>query len=154
MNFPFTFKFHTSDTIIEITFDSIISLIVGDSGTGKTYIAKYIKNYSQTETLKEYVKCNWDLNKLYVCLNKNDIEDIYSKEGHIIIIDRFDMYANDKLIDFINTCKNMFVIMYRGSNTKLKARLDDMYILCNKTSNGLDYFYTSNIYAGDNLKYI
>ncbi|MBR1455079.1 MAG: hypothetical protein IJ593_10635 [Lachnospiraceae bacterium] len=102
------------------------------------------------ESLRDGVKTNYDLDKTYVCLGRNDIAGMYSREKNLIFIDRFDTIAidskthevNQKLIDFINKSNNIFVIMTRGTISGIKCRYSDIYELHSEKVNGIVKIYT------------
>lgn len=66
MNFPIEFKFSDSKINVNITLQSMVTLICEDSTTGKTLIAKHIHADVQETAIRDAVKCSIDLNKVYV----------------------------------------------------------------------------------------
>lgn len=111
-------KFVYEDYLIKFSMPIItpVMLIQGDTATGKTYLLKRLKlaqkNFS---VVSDEISCNYDLSKFYVVLTKDELESVYKYTNSIIFIDRFDIFADKRLIDFINTGTNIFVLMYRNT---------------------------------------
>ena len=111
---------HTS-FVIDFTFDSNITLLMGDSGTGKSASYSYIK---------ECMSMNPDI----LCINyleyQKDIgEMISTATGKLIVIDNADVLLDDGIRKYIALDdKNQYLII--GRNPKnLFATKDNLYEL-------------------------
>ncbi len=111
---------HTS-FVIDFTFDSNITLLMGDSGTGKSASYLYIK---------ECMSMNPDI----LCINyleyQKDIgEMIRAATGKLIVIDNADVLLDDGIRKYIALDdKNQYLII--GRNPKnLFATKDNLYEL-------------------------
>ena len=111
---------HTS-FVIDFTFDSNITLLMGDSGTGKSASYSYIK---------ECMSMNSDI----LCINyleyQKDIgEMIRAATGKLIVIDNADVLLDDGIRKYIALDdKNQYLII--GRNPKnLFATKDNLYEL-------------------------
>ena len=111
---------HTS-FVIDFTFDSNITLLMGDSGTGKSASYSYIK---------ECMSMNPDI----LCINyleyQKDIgEMIRTATGKLIVIDNADVLLDDGIRKYIALDdKNQYLII--GRNPKnLFATKDNLYEL-------------------------
>lgn len=111
---------HTS-FVIDFTFDSNITLLMGDSGTGKSASYSYIK---------ECMSMNPDI----LCINyleyQKDIgEMIRAAKGKLIVIDNADVLLDDGIRKYIALDdKNQYLII--GRNPKnLFATKDNLYEL-------------------------
>ena len=111
---------HTS-FVIDFTFDSNITLLMGDSGTGKSASYSYIK---------ECMSMNPDI----LCINyleyQKDIgEMIRAAKGKLIVIDNADVLLDDRIRKYIALDdKNQYLII--GRNPKnLFATKDNLYEL-------------------------
>lgn len=144
MNFPFYYKYEDERIQCNLKLNEMITLVGGDSGTGKTYISKIIKSNVTEPTLRRLSTSNIDFDKTYVCLDKTDLDGVYNRTGHLIILDRFDTYADKKLVDYIRTTPNLYIIMFRGGNYNLQVRLDALVVLKSEERNGKTYFYTED----------
>ena len=117
---------HTS-FVIDFTFDSNITLLMGDSGTGKSASYSYIK---------ECMSMNPDI----LCINyleyQKDIgEMIRAATGKLIVIDNADVLLDDGIRKFIALDdKNQYLII--GRNPKnLFATKDNLYELVSEKKN-------------------
>ena len=134
------------DVSIKITLKSRISLVSGNSATGKSLFANKIKSAVDEMSVRSIIKTNIDLDKTVVVLDENDLNTIYNKDKHLIIIDRFDKLAwkrskdqynklDTKLIDFINKSNNVFILMSRDGAPGLMITSDCLLIFENTESN-------------------
>lgn len=97
---------HTS-FVVDFKFTNNITILTGDSGTGKTASFSFIK---------EYMALNTDI----VCLNyldyqKNILNIIKSEEKKLIVIDNADVLLNDDIRKYIALDdKNQYLLIGRN----------------------------------------
>ncbi len=97
---------HTS-FIVDFTFTNNITILMGDSGTGKTAVFSFIRECMA-------------VNPMILCLNYldylKDIKDIISKaEGKLIVIDNADILLDDDTRKYISLDgKNQYLIIGRN----------------------------------------
>lgn len=116
-------KFSTihSSFIVDFTFQNNITILMGDSGTGKTAAFSFIRECMA-------------INPQILCLNyldyQKNIKDILSEtEGKLIVIDNADILLNDETRKYISLDdKNQYLII--GRNPKnLFATKENLYEL-------------------------
>jgi len=97
---------HTS-FIVDFTFTNNITILTGDSGTGKTAVFSFFRECTV-------------MNPKILCLNyldyQKDIGDIIGKtEGKLIVIDNADILLDDETRKFISLDdKNQYLIIGRN----------------------------------------
>ena len=114
---------HTS-FVVDFTFDNNITVLMGDSGTGKT------ASYS---FMKECMSMNPDI----LCINyldyqKDIAEMIRSAKGKLIVIDNADVLLDDSIRKYIALDdKNQYLIMGRNPKNLFTTK-DNLYELTSK----------------------
>lgn len=110
-----------SSFIVDFTFQNNITILMGDSGTGKTAAFSFIRECMA-------------INPKILCLNyldyQKNIKDIISKtDGKLIVIDNADILLNDETRKYISLDnKNQYLII--GRNPKnLFATKENLYEL-------------------------
>lgn len=131
--------FETPEVLIDIPLYNRVILIIGDSGSGKSFICNQISDSKSDTKLMAEVKSNWNLNDILIVRSKLEVEAIKSKHGKLIIIDRADMILSEDDIEFINTSDNQFILMYRGKLKKIKANINSYIQLNSKIIDGKDH---------------
>ena len=97
-------------TVIDIPINAKVSIIRGDSATGKT---KMIKFMSDIIAADEVASCNIDIDRIRVIRDNSEFKlFINSKElrEHIIFIDKFDITDFSISIPFLEQSHNYFVV--------------------------------------------
>lgn len=97
-------------TIIKIPINAKVSIIRGDSATGKTKLIKYLSNIIMA---KEVERCNYDISKIKVIRDMAEYQlfvDGKTVVNNIIFIDKFDMTNFEESIPFIMTSENFFIL--------------------------------------------
>lgn len=117
----------SNDIDIEILLHYPIVFIEGNSGVGKTYFLNYLNNILNDDYAKKMTYSNFDLNKTRVYLGEVP-DNIYQLSGYIIFIDRFDMFATSKLIDFVDKSNNIFILFPRGDDISGIKVISDSYL--------------------------
>lgn len=65
----------------------------------------------------------------------------------LFIFDRFDMYADDKLLKFVNTKPNVALLISRRGYKEIKVTFDDVFELEYRTdNNGVVYLTTKPVF--------
>ena len=107
-------------TVIDIDIREKVTLIGGDSASGKTYFITRIKHYI-TETadrLVNGISCNVDADTL-VIFEGSDLKQIQNYNNKLIIIDRFDYLMSickeqDYVKDLMDSDSNTYIVMSRN----------------------------------------
>ena len=106
--------------VVDFSFDTNITILTGEAGTGKSMVFSFIRKYNDDERV--------------VCINyQNQLEEIkniiISAEGKLLIIDNADILLDDDIRKQISLdSKNQYLII--GRNPKnLFATKDNMYEL-------------------------
>ena len=114
---------HTS-FVVDFTFDNNITVLMGDSGTGKT------ASYS---FMKECMSMNPDI----LCINYLDYQKdigkmIRSAKGKLIVIDNADVLLDDSIRKYIALDdKNQYLIIGRNPKNLFTTK-DNLYELTSK----------------------
>jgi len=115
-----------SSFIVDFTFKNNITILMGDSGTGKTAVFSFIQ---------ECMAINPDI----LCLNyldyQKNIKDILeASQGKLVVIDNADILLDDDTRKYISVDdKNQYLII--GRNPKnLFATKENLYELQSETS--------------------
>lgn len=127
---------------IDFTLAQALTLVAGDSGTGKTYLCSVIEMCKDVDT----IRITSDRNLAYVVnvvTTLNDLNGLlHDGNPHIVFIDKFEQWetaervaAEEIILENLRSCYdyNYFVIMYRGMNSL--GYVEPKYILnfSNKT---------------------
>lgn len=126
---------HTSFQI-NFQFQNNITLLLGDSGIGKTVIFSILQ-----ELAVEYDKL---LCINYLDINKNIFKLLKDTKGKLIIVDNADILLTDDIRKWIAfDCNNQYLII--GRNPKnLLATADNLYTLKQTTHNDIISFSLEN----------
>lgn len=98
---------------VEIPLNNKVTILTGDSATGKTKLIRFIKLLLSDETEIQYTSVDDICNKVVVCESKKEVMEVIDNKtkNKIIIIDRFDIMSNDKeIIDFMDESSNIFIV--------------------------------------------
>ena len=111
----------TNKIKFSINFCSNTMLIRGDSASGKTYLCNLIRALKNNPNNE--LKVSIPLDKTEVVSTPLELKAILEEKGKLIFIDRYDMLINDsnrkEVTDFINRGENLFILMYRNSESGL-----------------------------------
>ena len=97
-------------TEITIPINAKVSIIRGDSATGKTKLIKYL---SDIIAAKEVEKCNYDISNIKILRDMAEYQLFVngnSVSNNVIFIDKFDMTDFEESIPFIISSQNFFII--------------------------------------------
>ena len=95
------------DVTLDLTFPDKITFLYGDSGKGKTYLAKALSKQDMSVILFDYT---YDTPKKIKVIK----DFIRGNEGFLIVIDNFDLLADDEIRELIyNDDNNMFLLIGR-----------------------------------------
>ena len=103
-----------------LKFNSSISFISGDSGTGKTFLSEILAKYAKSQNKDNIIVFNY--------LTPNFKEILLQQKFKFIVIDNADILLTDELKEFVNESENQFVIMGRDNNN-LGLGIRDFYEL-------------------------
>ncbi len=113
---------HTS-FVVDFSFDTNITILTGEAGTGKSRVFSFIREYNDDEQI--------------VCINyQNHLEEIKNiitgAEDKLLIIDNADILLDDDIRKYISIDdKNQYLIIGRNPRN-LFATKDNMYELVNE----------------------
>lgn len=117
-----------------------LTVVIGASGTGKTFAASNIKTAKELGKQNE-VKTNCDLSDTVVLMNKDDYDRFKCDEHNkLIIMDNADVYVNAEIAEFIKSSDNAFIIMSRANNKylgRIKTRFEQLVEFTCKSVNGV-----------------
>lgn len=98
---------------VEIPINNKVTILTGDSATGKTKLIKFIKLLMSDSAEIRYASIDGICDKVIVCESKDDVLKVIDRKvnNKIIIIDRFDLISSDKnIIKFIDESSNIFIV--------------------------------------------
>lgn len=137
-----TWKYKDDNMQIEMTLTGSINILTGDSGTGKSYIVKKLQTQLKEKALWQFTKSTIPMSKISICTSADDLDRIYKLQGQFIIFDRFDLYANEQLIEFINTQKNVVLLISRKGYKNIRIIRQQLLVLNSSVKDGICYFKT------------
>lgn len=97
---------------IKIPINNKVTIITGDSATGKTKMIRYISDILKNKS--EIIETTINLEAIVVCKDIEDIEALIQQKikGKIIFIDRYDNIEDvNPIISFIRETGNLFVLL-------------------------------------------
>lgn len=106
-----------------------VSVITGDSASGKTKLFRFLKACQGAPT--EVTSATIDLNKMLFIDSQYDLDnfDFDHYEGYMVFIDHFSFLQDSrKLLKFIDESKNTFIIMGHGNVTRLTWQDPVLYL--------------------------
>lgn len=89
---------------IEINFDCKLNNIVGNSGTGKSFLMQAILAYCINNNIN-CIKCDFSISEKST---ETIIEII--RDSDIVLLDNADLYMNDKIMKFIRDNNKMLIM--------------------------------------------
>ena len=91
----------------DLSFDDRITLVGGDSGTGKTVLYEMLEDLRQTDAYHAI--------KLFNYRSENIQEDLETCRNNFIVIDNADILINDEIRRFINfEFSNQYMLFLRN----------------------------------------
>lgn len=128
-NFKDSILIKTKSFTVDIRIPSLISVVTGDSSTGKTLMLNLLKDLQNAGSYK-VVESNIELDDIIICTDQNDISYLLMHKdelvGKTIFIDRYDMYYSEDLTKFIKKSPNRFILM---SHTRVRLDKFPVYSL-------------------------
>lgn len=102
----------------------MVTILCGDSGTGKTYIIDQLRVLKQTPGLLKYSGFNID--DTIIIDRESEINQLEQDKvkGKLIFVDRADKLqeqTNKILNKLINSCQNTWILMKRFNKESIKA---------------------------------
>lgn len=106
-----TFYIKTKSGIeVTIPINNKVTILTGDSATGKTKMCKLLSNILTDKA--EVAEKTVDLDTIIVCLNEKEFINAISAnpKGKIIFADRFDRVKGENIFDYIDESSNLYVL--------------------------------------------
>lgn len=99
--------FKAAPFLYDLTFDDRITLVGGDSGTGKTVLYGILEDLRFTD---EYAKL-----RLFNYKSNNMLDELQKCRDNFIVIDNADILLNDSIREFINfEFSNQYMLFLRN----------------------------------------
>lgn len=98
---------------VEIPINNKVTILTGDSATGKTKLIRFIKLLLSDKAEIQYTSIDDIGSKVVVCESKKEVMEVIANRttDKIIIIDRFDIMSDDdKIVNFIEESSNIFIV--------------------------------------------
>lgn len=118
--------------VVDLRFESNVTFVTGDSGTGKSAVYSFLEEYSSED---KRLRC---FN--YLDHNKGYKASIRNSKGKLFVIDNADILLDDKLRErIVLDAVNQFVIIGRNPTGLLLAQ-DEIYELDHFEKKGITTF--------------
>lgn len=118
--------------VVDLRFESNVTFVTGDSGTGKSAVYSFLEEYSSED---KRLRC---FN--YLDHNKGYKASIRNSKGKLFVIDNADILLDDKLRErIVLDAVNQFVIIGRNPTGLLLAQ-DEIYELDHFEKEGITTF--------------
>ena len=130
---------------IELNLEHKNNIILGDSGSGKTFLCSIIDIISKDDYARSRFKSNFDLSLVETISTRLGIDTFdWDKCGRVIFLDRADTYLTMEDAMKINKSQNIFYIMSRdtGSRLRLNLVLESYMTLHHTVKDGKHYLRT------------
>ena len=164
-------KSDSSTTNISLVFLYPIMTVVGDSGSGKTYLCNFIDTIKKLNVGSDVIQSTVALSDVIVIQNVADMTAFTDSDiiEEVVIIDRFDRNLKQlsedraqRLIDKIKSFSNLYILMCRGRDTHgLNLRFQsrcELWTNFTTDSNNLKHTYIevgkSNSFEVDNRDFM
>lgn len=122
---------HTN-CVVDFRFDSNVTFICGNSGTGKSAVFSFIEEYSSED---RRIRC---FN--YLDLNIGYKASIRISKGKLFVIDNADILLNNALrFHIARDTENQYIIIGRNP-TGLRLSIDEIYELDSRNKDGITIF--------------
>lgn len=145
ITFPKYLKYEDDVLCISLQLDSYKTFILGNSSTGKSFMANRLHAVKQSEGLQASAKVSFNWDRFYVCLDSRDLADMYELTDSIILLDRLDFYIDEKLSAFIRNSNNIFILISRSGVDGVNTTYENLKVL--KVDNINDKLYITTRYA-------
>lgn len=132
---------------VDLEINDNVTIIAGDSGTGKTYLFNRLKSifkiYANNKFKPDFIYCNRQMNE-FIFINNDNVNDLLlylnnSNKHFIYIIDRAEIFFTEEIINLINNSSSTFIIFARNI-PGLKCRLSSYCYLKSWEEDGKYYF--------------
>ena len=118
--------------ILDMTFDSNITFVTGDSGVGKSAVYSFLQEYSSED---KRVRC---FN--YIDHNKGYKASVRNSKGKLFVIDNADLLLDDKMRQYVvMDTENQYIIIGRNPRGLMLTQ-DDINELDSESKDGLTVF--------------
>ena len=119
-------KFKYGKTLFQLEFSSNITVLLGNSGLGKTYLGNALATYSTyLNNTNDFSGCTFIddsiKNKFYIQYfnykTKNLFNQLQEQEFTLVVIDNCDVILDEETIHWINVdTKNQYLLFARNTN--------------------------------------
>ena len=105
----------TEQTELHIPIYDKITVITGDSATGKTKMMRFLKACKNARKNNVKIESSIDMDDILLVTDEDMLKMIIRTNEHekIIFIDRFNNVYSEELLTFMNDSKNIFIIYNR-----------------------------------------
>lgn len=137
----------TEETVLHIPIYDKITVITGDSATGKTKMMNFLKACKSAKKNNEKIEASINLEDILLVFDEDTIKLLIEnkEEGKIIFIDRFNTMQSKELIEFVNESKNIFIIMGHRNVSELTSQDAVLNMKCDGNSYKCEQIYGNGI---------
>lgn len=112
------------DTELYIPIYDKVTVITGDSATGKTKMLNFLKECKNASRNQIEVKSTINLEDIIIVDDNYFLDIIIEKQekSKTIFIDRANLLINDNVLNFMNKSNNVFILIGHGNVSKLASQ--------------------------------
>ena len=137
----------TEESVLHIPIYDKITVITGDSATGKTKMMNFLKACKRAKKNNTKIESSVNLDDILLVFDEDTIKLIIEKKekDRIIFIDRFNTVYSEKLEKFMTESKNIFIIMGHRNTSELTSQDAVLNMKCNGNNYECEQIYKNGI---------
>lgn len=137
----------TEGTELHIPIYDKITVITGDSATGKTKMMGFLKACKNARKNNVKIESSIDMDDILLVTDEDMLKMIIRTNEHekIIFIDRFNNIYSQELLTFMNHSKNIFVIMGHRNISELTSQDAVLAMKCDGNNYSCEQIYKNGI---------
>lgn len=137
----------TEETELNIPIYDRITVITGDSATGKTKMMKFLDACKKAKKNQIKIEANVNIDDIILVDDEYTLQLMIEKNESkkIIFIDRFNTLFSDELLKFMSKSDNMFIIMGHRNVSELTSQDAVLNMICDGNNYRCEQVYKNGI---------
>lgn len=137
----------TEGTELHIPIYDKITVITGDSATGKTKMMGFLKACKNARKNNTKIESSIDINDILLVSDEDMLKMIIEKNESekIIFIDRFNNVYSEELLTFMNDSRNIFIIIGHRNISELTSQDAVLAMQCDGNNYYCEQIYKNGI---------
>lgn len=137
----------TEETVLHIPIYDKITVITGDSATGKTKMMNFLKACKSAKKNNTKIESSVNIDDILLVFDEDTLKLIMEKkeEGRIIFIDRFNTMQSQEIAKFMDESKNIFIIMGHRNVSELTSQDAVLNMKCDGNNYQCEQIYINGI---------